>query len=343
MNSILLVSSFSEESSGGIGTWTRNFLASNWAKNKEITFFNMFASRKSKKNKVFSFFRDLRKLHSFKKTLIASNPDVVHINFGGSKLGLFRDCLMAKKALKLDKKVFLQCHCDANDYYNNKRCINALKGVYKKGARFIAINPQTISFFRDKIYVNDQKLFYITNFVPSQEGKCKIKDKLKRAIFVGHITKAKGVELIFRLAQKHDDVVFLFVGPVFNDVTVPNFDNIAFAGELNRTATMNKMLDSDILLLPSKSEGLPMVVLEAMSIGLPILASNVGDLSSVLSNTKAGLYNQKQDEEFFSMFESFKGNKSLRFDASNTEIAKFYDCFETEKVLEKLDLIYDYE
>ena len=44
-----------------------------------------------------------------------------------------------------------------------------------------------------------------------------------------------------------------------------------------------------VLVMPSKSEGMPNVVLEAMSIGIPVVSSNVGGLSQLIYHGKNGL------------------------------------------------------
>ncbi len=54
-----------------------------------------------------------------------------------------------------------------------------------------------------------------------------------------------------------------------------------------------------ILVVPSKSEGMPNVVLEAMSIGIPVISSNVGGLSELIHHGKNGLLcNIKNKTEF---------------------------------------------
>lgn len=46
--------------------------------------------------------------------------------------------------------------------------------------------------------------------------------------------------------------------------------------------------EADVFLLPSKYEGMPMTVIEAMGTGLPIVASNVGGLSDMIDHGRSG-------------------------------------------------------
>jgi glycosyltransferase involved in cell wall biosynthesis len=49
------------------------------------------------------------------------------------------------------------------------------------------------------------------------------------------------------------------------------------------------MRASDILILPSYTEGLPLVLLEAMSQGLAVIASDVGGISEIVRDGETGL------------------------------------------------------
>ena len=57
---------------------------------------------------------------------------------------------------------------------------------------------------------------------------------------------------------------------------------------LNQNRVFEKMRDSDCLILPSVSEGLANVVLESMSIGLPVLSSNCGGMGEVIKDNFNG-------------------------------------------------------
>jgi len=66
-------------------------------------------------------------------------------------------------------------------------------------------------------------------------------------------------------------------------------DRIYFAGQRNRNDTLALMASCDVFVLNSTYEGLPHVVLEAMSLGLPVIATSVGGTPELVKNGETGL------------------------------------------------------
>lgn len=65
-------------------------------------------------------------------------------------------------------------------------------------------------------------------------------------------------------------------------------ENLEFPGSLGRQELKEKYISSRALILTSSTEGLPMVLVEAMSYALPVLSSNVGEIPWLVRNGEDG-------------------------------------------------------
>ena len=68
-------------------------------------------------------------------------------------------------------------------------------------------------------------------------------------------------------------------------------------GELDRPDLRELYRRSKLLVLPSLTEGFPLVVLEALSCGTPAIASDVGAVSEVIQNGRNGYCIPKGDSD----------------------------------------------
>jgi L-malate glycosyltransferase len=61
-------------------------------------------------------------------------------------------------------------------------------------------------------------------------------------------------------------------------------DSVQFVGTVDRNSIFHYLNSADIFVLPSRTEGLPRAVIEAMSIGLPVVGTNVGGIPELLDS-----------------------------------------------------------
>ncbi|MBR3289717.1 MAG: glycosyltransferase family 4 protein [Clostridia bacterium] len=87
-------------------------------------------------------------------------------------------------------------------------------------------------------------------------------------------------------------------------------DEIIFNG--TTTDTYRELSASDIFLLPSKWEGVPMSIIEAMGTGLPIIASAVGGVPDMLMHEHSALLIRPNAGELKAAIERLAGSETLR-------------------------------
>ena len=86
-------------------------------------------------------------------------------------------------------------------------------------------------------------------------------------------------------------------------------DNVSFEGV---KAVSEYLVNADIFILPSKYEGMPMSLIEAMGVGLPIVASDVGGIPNMIKNEEEGLLIEPTVEQLKKAICRLIDNKELR-------------------------------
>ena len=106
-----------------------------------------------------------------------------------------------------------------------------------------------------------------------------------RMIFVGRLSLNTGIETIIQAVQSLPEVYTLKVvgeGEEHDRLIPYASDRIRFTGSVTPAQVQDYMRDSDILIMNSGYEGLPMTILEAQSLGLPVVTTDVGGIGEAV-------------------------------------------------------------
>ena len=145
--------------------------------------------------------------------------------------------------------------------------------------------------FKNKIEIINNGVF-----IPEENTNIFTNDQINITI-VSRLVSHKNIEKIIKaISDLNDPLIYLNIigdGPELNQLQKislesNNKDNIIFHGKLNRDEIDHIFLNSDIYIQASNYEGLPHSLLEAMSYGIPVLCTPVGECKEILGNEDRG-------------------------------------------------------
>ena len=139
--------------------------------------------------------------------------------------------------------------------------------------------------------------------VPRKTARRKLDiDELDTLLYVGRIEPIKGLDLLLDtfeiLSRSRDIQLFVVGGSLIEDPELDRLrsktvdkcleDRVHFKGSVDQDTLTHYYSASDVLVLPSFYESFGLVALEAMSCGLPVVASRVGGIPSFVDNGENG-------------------------------------------------------
>ena len=169
----------------------------------------------------------------------------------------------------------------------------------KRAKAVIAISK----FIEEKMKLyKKENVFYIPNGVDIHLFKPKKHDFTKTLLTVCGISRQKGILYLVKSLKEdykfHKDFRWLHVGPlptkenenyiyylqILKLIKKYGLDkNITFLGRIGLIELIRVYQESDVFLLPSLWEGMPLVILEAMSCGLPIISTKISGVVDLVT------------------------------------------------------------
>jgi glycosyltransferase involved in cell wall biosynthesis len=135
-------------------------------------------------------------------------------------------------------------------------------------------------------------------FTPARPVVSRIREEYgfeRYCLFVGSLTARKSPDLLLSAVAESSSLACVFAGdgPMQRKLSrqasqLGIRDRVAFLGNVPPAELGQIYAEADMLALPSVSEGAPLVVLEAMACGIPVLATNVAGLPSMVRDWETG-------------------------------------------------------
>lgn len=357
MNSLKILQVIPDLDLAGAETMCEN-LSKELLKNNEvavISFFNRktaIAKRLEKLGiKIFYLGKkrglDLSMIFKIKKIIDDYKPEIIHSHRYAFDYVFLASKLCKHKGFKMVHTVHNVAEKEVPSYRIHFRKLF----VKKNDVTYVAISKriqETIS----QVYGLDKKdIPIVLNGVDI--SKCiKINDySLKnKIVHIGRFSEQKNhkylIDIFERIYKVYPNFKLVLVGQGELEDDVKNYvktkkleNNVVFYGTVD--SSYKVLNEADMFILPSKWEGIPMTIIEALGTGLPVIAANVGGIPDMIENNKDGFICESIDE-YSDCINNLIKNQKLREKIGKNAIKKSFE-FSSSMMCEQYLSIYNGE
>ena len=283
---------------------------------------------------------DFKAFFEIKKLIKNESPDIVHCH--SSKAGLLTRLAINTKKIK----TFYTPHGYSflmEDSSKLKRLI------YRSIEKIGTLNHSIIVACSKGEYEESLKLTkratYVSNGVNLEKLKKYIPDKIKQIntkkltfVTTGRVSYQKNPEMFNEIAKKFPEIKFIWVGTGDLEGKLTS-KNIEITGWKNRDELMEILNKSDVFILPSLWEGLPISLLEAMALKKPCIVSNVIGNRDVIYNENNGFVCNNLNE-LIEVIKNIQDNKYNLEKISENAFNDIKNIYNTEVMCKKYCNIY---
>jgi glycosyltransferase involved in cell wall biosynthesis len=249
-------------------------------------------------------FQLLRDIFQLARALAGHRFDAVHMTTSG-QLGAVRDLVVSYLTAIFDVGLVYHIRFGRIPAIAQANSLEwrIIRRVMLRASTVILIDQATYSAVKQ--FAPDVRSVLIPNCVNVAElpNRVAVQAELKTALFVGWVIPTKGiVELVEAWAiLRPQGWRLTIVGPgdpEYQAELLRKFEpeNLEFIGELTHAQAMTRMAQCDLFVLPSYTEGFPNVIVEAMALGRPIVATEVGAIPEMLEGG-AGVLVKSRDSQ----------------------------------------------
>jgi glycosyltransferase involved in cell wall biosynthesis len=260
------------------------------------------------KNKLF----DWKYLLALSKLIRSNKIDIVHTHLFGNNFYGFLAAIITKR------KVILTIH--GEDCLKSKKRIFFYRVVAPFVSKIVTVSKPLYRRLLEDLCLNKEKVSLIINGIDTSLFNKSIDIINQKRILgfpvnvpligaIGNIKPVKGYDILLNAAvnvhKELPNAYFIIIGGVRQQyqncmkylkalaVGKNILNKVFFIGERNDVEKLLPILD--VYVLPSRSEGTSIAMLEAMASGRPIVATKVGGTVDIIENNKTGLLVPPED------------------------------------------------
>jgi glycosyltransferase involved in cell wall biosynthesis len=242
-----------------------------------------------------------RAVQVLRRSLESLDPTIVHIHIA-SRGSTLRKVILAEMVARAGRPLVLHAHGSEFDLFHRKLPAAVRRNVNRTLQRanvFITLSTQWRDFYVEECEISPSQIVVLPNpvrvpaEVPDRAGR-----ETVQFLHLGRLGERKGsYDLVNAFAglpeglRNRARLVLAGDGDVegVRKLAEPLGSQVEVHSWINTTERDRLLTQSDVFALPSRAEGVPMALLEAMANGLPSITSPVGGIPDVFRNGLDGI------------------------------------------------------
>ena len=262
------------------------------------------------------------------------NPDIVHLH--SSKIGLLGRLSFSKR------KVVYTVHGFDSIRVAYRKFLPLEKILNKRAAKIVAVSNYDNKNLMEEGVTSEALTIY--NGIGKMKTDQILDDKFInllnknmsfKVLCIARLAPPKRFDLFCDIASRMPDVSFYWIGNQYQPDNLPS--NLSCFGEIKNAARLNKYID--LFILPSDYEGLPISIIEALSFGKPVVASNVGGVPDIL-DSKNGFAVENTTDAFCLKIRFYQQNKVEYEKACLAALLSYEREFTLDKMVNHYEKMY---
>lgn len=251
---------------------------------------------------IFPLFHTLRTYLKFREIDRKYGIDIVEAPEVGAE-GFWLSIFYRRKLVtRFHTPLYLYWTLDKVSLNLSRRFLNFMEKIQTKRSVLLSSPSQSLAQIVSEMWqIKKNKIEIIPNPIDLKQSKNyqKIRDK-GYLLYLGRIERRKGVDVFFKalesVLKKYPELKILFVGGIegtYDEGRLKKIPsrinkNLIFVGEINHSQVFSYIRGAKLVILPSLWENFAYTLLESMSLGKVVIASNCGGFKEVIKDNQNG-------------------------------------------------------
>ena len=260
----------------------------------------------------------------------------------------FRNGHICEECIEKGLRCALKHKCYRGSRLQTLVCVLSTKfhrmtGIYKK-INYICLTEFNKKKLLELNQIREKNVFVKPNFAFEFANKDLNKERDEQFVFVGRIDKLKGIEILLNawkiLGKNAPKLIICGAGPMeewCRRYIHKNKLNIKMLGYVTNREAHEIIKNSKALILPTQwYEGFPMTIVEAFSVGTPVLCSDIGNVGSIVKNGELGYKFDATPKELVKSIDKIL-NKPISYDKIRSTYEIKYSASSNYQMLKKIN------